>query len=62
MLPIAALFVRGVTEDLAASALPGARVRPAGGTVAQPAASRRARHRLASALRRTAAWLEPLAD
>jgi hypothetical protein len=62
MLPIAAHFVRTATEDLAGSALPGARARPAGDAVSQAAASRRARRRLASALRRAAARLEPLAE
>jgi hypothetical protein len=61
MLPVAAQFVREVTDARARSALPEAPVRRVGETRRRSAAPR-GRRRLAGALRRTADRLEPVAE
>jgi hypothetical protein len=60
MLPIAAQFARQATQERARSALPEAPVHRPSDTRGRSAAPR-GRRQLATALRRTADWLEPVA-
>jgi hypothetical protein len=60
MLPIAAHFARGLTEERVRPAVPRALARTEGPS--RPTAARLGRRRMAATLRRTADRLEPVTD